>query len=206
MYLPFSTRFVPRLTTLVSILIALFWIGLIALCLIAPLSPARAADTIVNLGSLWDGLVPYFIAGLSTLITAILGWAAVRFQQWTGMKLDENARNVLQTAANNGANLVLGELGARAHATNIDVKHASIATGIRWMETSAADSIKRLNVSPEKIAGLVRSKLTEKIADASATAAAAAPAVEISHGPVTSAGPQAALGAAPRMPPARQFP
>lgn len=148
--------------------------------------PARAdgPTTTINLGPLWDGLVPYVIAAVGAVISVLSTWAVWRFQQLTGMKLDENARNSLQTAGTTAANLIINQLGAEAHKVDIDVGNANIATGINYVEKSAPDAIKRLGATPEVLANIVRAKLTEKISDAKATAAAATPVMLVQPGEI----------------------
>lgn len=117
------------------------------------------SDTVVTVGPLWDALVPYIASGMGLIITAAATWASYQFQRLTNMKLDQNARDALHSAAMTGVNLALNKAGVAAHEASFHIENAIIGEATGWVLKSVPDALKRLDISPDKVAAIVTSKI-----------------------------------------------
>lgn len=146
-----------------------FMLAIAVLAAFAFLAPAMAQDSVtvspsststtITLRPLWDGLVPYIVAGLGSLVTVAAGWAALQFQRLTGIKIDDSAREALHSAAMTGVNLAISKLGSAAGNITIDVKSQIIAQALQWVQSSVPDAIKRFGLTPADLQKLIESKI-----------------------------------------------
>lgn len=122
-----------------------------------------ASTTTVNLGGLWDGVLPLIRAAVEAVIGALLGWMAIKIKTRTGLDIEAQHRAALHSAAVTGIDLALSRAGDLARRTDIDVRSAILAEAAGWVARSVPDALTYLNVTPEKVRDLVESKLTDAI-------------------------------------------
>lgn len=97
-------------------------------------------------------LAPYIPVLLDAVIYALLGWAALAFQRWTGVQIEARHREALHSAIRNGV-LQAASCGM----TGTDA--ARLVEG--YVTESVPDALKRLAPEPNVLAGLIRAKMTE---------------------------------------------
>ena len=120
---------------------------------------AAAPDTTVSAAPLFQLVEPYLVSGLGALVTALIAWAAAAFQKWTGVRIDQAHREALHGAAMTGVAMALSKLGVAADSLTVDVKSAVIAQTIAWVEKSVPGALAHFEMTPDKLADLVESKI-----------------------------------------------
>jgi hypothetical protein len=143
----------------------LFAVGALSLLLGPPFGVALAqtvtpaANTAISLGPVYSLAASYILPALSVIVTAAITWAAAAFQRWTSVKIDQGHRDALHSAAMSGLTLALNKLGVAANGLTIDTKSAVIAQTVAWMEKSVPDALARFDMTPDKLAEFVQSKI-----------------------------------------------
>lgn len=119
--------------------------------LLLAVSAARA-DTLVAVGEIWSGLMPYIVAAIGALISAAVGWLVYLVNRKLGLSIDDSLRDSLQTAAANAAGLVLSGLGNRLSTVSIDVRSAPVADAVNYVLKAAPDAVAHFGLTPEAVA------------------------------------------------------
>lgn len=135
------------------------------LVLVVPMTIAFAQDTTVQFDGFLGWLRPYLLEALSLLIGAAVLWATKKFHDWTGITIEAKHREALQSALTNGANLALERLPPHP----VDVHSANLANAIRYVLDSVPDAVAYFDLTPERIAQLLRPKLVGAIASETVT-------------------------------------
>jgi hypothetical protein len=125
----------------------------------------NGAPTVITLQPLWEGLVPYIVAALGAIITGVVAWAGVLFNQVTGARLDAKAREALHSAAMTGVNLAIQQAGGLVGKVSITTKNQIVTRGVEWVLQSVPGAIARFGLSPEQIGHIVESKLPHPTAE-----------------------------------------
>lgn len=97
-------------------------------------------------------LAPYIPVVLYAVIYALLGWAALAFQRWTGVQIEARHREALHSAIRNGV-LQAASQGLTGTAAS------ELVQG--YVTESVPDALKRLAPPPDVLAGLIRAKMVE---------------------------------------------
>lgn len=118
--------------------------------------PAWAQDTTVDTTGFLGWLRPYAVELMGLVIAAAIAWATKKFHDLTGIQIEAKHREALQSALRNGANLALDKLPGGG---TIDVKSAPVAAAIRYVLESVPDAVKYFELTPDKIADLLKPKL-----------------------------------------------
>lgn len=118
--------------------------------------PALAQDTIVDTAGFFGWLRPYVVELVGLVIAAAITWATKKFHDLTGIQIEAKHREALQSALRNGANLALDKLPSGG---TIDVRSAPVAAAIRYVLESVPDAVKYFELTPDKIADLLKPKL-----------------------------------------------
>lgn len=113
-------------------------------------------DSVVVFDGFLGWLRPYVMELLSVIIGACVVWATKKFHDLTGMNIEAKHREALQSALRNGANLVLDKIPDHVA---IDVRSTAVAKGIDYVLGSVPDAVKYFELSPEKIAELLKPKI-----------------------------------------------
>jgi hypothetical protein len=118
--------------------------------------PAIAQDTTVELEGFLGWLRPYAVELLGLVIAAAVTWATKKFHDLTGIQIEAKHREALQSALRNGANLVIDRI---PNTGKIDVKSAPVSAAIRYVLESVPDAVAYFELSPDRIADLLKPKL-----------------------------------------------
>ncbi|RHZ90456.1 hypothetical protein D1114_23105 [Cereibacter sphaeroides] len=110
--------------------------------------PVAASPT----GDLLIALTPSLLDLAGVALTALIGFATVRFQRWTGIQIEARHREALHSAIMTAARVAV------ARGLTREVASEFVAAYVR---TSVPDALKRLQPSAETMDALVRSKLLE---------------------------------------------
>ncbi|MGC9449727.1 hypothetical protein [Cereibacter johrii] len=110
--------------------------------------PAAASSGSDLLTALMPGLVD--LAGVA--LTALIGFATVRFQRWTGIQIEARHREALHSAIMTAARVAV----ARGLTREVAAEFVS-----SYARASVPEAMKRLSPSAETLDALVRSKLLE---------------------------------------------
>lgn len=158
------SRFVPLvwLAFLAVFALVLFGFGIYGSALAqetVTVSPTPGGPTVITLQPIWEGLVPYIVAALGTIITAVVAWAGVLLNRWTGANLDKQAREALHSAAMTGVNLAIHQAGTLVEKMTITTKNQIVARGVEWVMQSVPGAIARFGLSPEQLGHIVESKI-----------------------------------------------
>mgnify|MGYP003126805184 CR=1 FL=1 len=94
-------------------------------------------------------LVP--AAALAQDTTVELGWVALKLKQIFGLEIEARHRVALQSALANGANRGLAEIQKHASGTDVDVRSAVLAEGLRYVEKSVPDALKFFRLQPNDV-------------------------------------------------------
>ncbi|MGC9449692.1 hypothetical protein [Cereibacter johrii] len=121
----------------------------ISAAILATLAVPAAAST----GSdLVTALVPSLFDLAGMVLTALIGFAAVRFQHWTGIQIEARHREALHSAIMTAARAAV----SRGLTSEVATEFVSSYT-----RASVPEALKRLSPSAETLDGLIRSKLLE---------------------------------------------
>ncbi|WYK06251.1 hypothetical protein DWF04_021545 [Cereibacter sphaeroides f. sp. denitrificans] len=123
--------------------------SLISAVILATLAAPAAAST----GSdLLTALAPSLLDLAGVALTALIGFATVRFQRWTGIQIEARHREALHSAIMTAARVAV----ARGLTREVATEFVSA-----YVHASVPDAIKRLSPSAQTLDALVRSKLLE---------------------------------------------
>ncbi|MFQ6777624.1 hypothetical protein V6Z69_20710 [Cereibacter sphaeroides] len=123
--------------------------SVISAIILATLPLPAAAST----GSdLLTALAPSLLDLAGVALTALIGFATVRFQRWTGIQIEARHREALHSAIMTAARVAVARGLTREVATEFVSSYA---------RASVPEALKRLSPSAETLEALVRSKLLE---------------------------------------------
>ncbi|AZB64569.1 hypothetical protein EBL87_12725 [Cereibacter sphaeroides] len=123
--------------------------SVISAAIIVTLALPAAAST----GSdLLTALAPSLLDLAGVALTALIGFATVRFQRWTGIQIEARHREALHSAIMTAARVAV------ARGLTREVASEFVAAYVR---ASVPEALKRLSPSAETLDALVRSKLLE---------------------------------------------
>ncbi|EGJ19631.1 hypothetical protein RSWS8N_15764 [Cereibacter sphaeroides WS8N] len=119
----------------------------------AAILTALALPAAASTGSdLLTALMPSFLDLAGVALTALIGFATVRFQRWTGIQIEARHREALHSAIMTAARVAV----ARGLTRDVATEFVSA-----YVRASVPDALKRLSPSVETLDALVRSKLLE---------------------------------------------
>ncbi|WYK06411.1 hypothetical protein DWF04_022480 [Cereibacter sphaeroides f. sp. denitrificans] len=117
--------------------------------ILATLALPAAAST----GSdVMTALMPSLLDFAGVVLTALIGFATVRFQRWTGIQIETRHREALHSATMTAARVAVAHGLTRDAATEFVLSYA---------RASVPDALERLSPSVQTLDALVRSKLLE---------------------------------------------
>ncbi|ODM43085.1 hypothetical protein [Cereibacter johrii] len=112
-----------------------------------------AAPAAASTGSdLLTALTPSLLELAGVALTALIGFATVRFQRWTGIQIEARHREALHSAIMTAARVAV----ARGLPREVATEFVS-----SYVRASVPVALKRLSPSVETLDALVRSKLLE---------------------------------------------
>ncbi|SNT29008.1 hypothetical protein SAMN05421763_1091 [[Luteovulum] sphaeroides subsp. megalophilum] len=123
--------------------------SVISTAILVTLALPAAAST----GSdLLTALTPSLLDLAGVALTALIGFATVRFQRWTGIQIEARHREALHSAIMTAARVAV----ARGLTREVAAEFVS-----SYVRASVPEAMKRLSPSAETLDALVRSKLLE---------------------------------------------
>ncbi|ACM00207.1 Hypothetical Protein RSKD131_0347 [Cereibacter sphaeroides KD131] len=123
--------------------------SVISAMIVAALAEPAAAST----GSdLLTTLAPSLLDLAGVALTALIGFATIRFQRWTGIQIEARHREALHSAIMTAARSAVARGLTREDAAEFVSSYA---------RASVPDALKRLSPSAKTLETLVRSKLLE---------------------------------------------
>lgn len=128
------------LLTLIIMIVAIVTVG----------TAYAQTDTRVPVAPILEVLMPYILAALGTIITAILGWAAAAFQRWTNIKIEAQHREALHSALMTGATAAAAKYGPRVGELSIDVRSKIARDAIIWAVKSVPEALAYFKIAPEQ--------------------------------------------------------
>jgi hypothetical protein len=102
---------------------------------------------------------------LGVVLTALVGIACKKFEQWTGIQIEAKHREALQSALENGARLALNRLAVDSLPTltpdQVAQQYTPILqkTAVDYVQQSVPDAVNFFGLTPERIGELVLTKL-----------------------------------------------
>lgn len=120
---------------------------------------AFAADGSVPVSFFIDPIRPYVMEVTSVAIAGLVGWAARRVHQLTGLNIEARHREALQSALENGARLVLDRLTRSASGRTVPVGNAILEDGVEYVLRSVPDAVRFFGLTPQRLGELLRPKL-----------------------------------------------
>ncbi|RHZ91061.1 hypothetical protein D1122_21675 [Cereibacter sphaeroides] len=117
--------------------------------ILATLALPAAASTSSDL---LTALTPSLLDLAGVALTALIGFATVRFQRWTGIQIEARHREALHSAIMTAARVAV----ARGLTREVAAEFVS-----SYVRASVPEAMKRLSPSAETLDALVRSKLLE---------------------------------------------
>ncbi|MEA5162604.1 hypothetical protein U5903_17640 [Cereibacter johrii] len=131
----------PLVAALVRIAVSAMIIAMLAL----PAAASTGSD-------LLTALAPSLLDLAGVVLTALIGFATLRFQRWTGIQIEARHREALHSAIMTAARVAV----ARGLTRDVATEFVSA-----YVRASVPDALKRLSPSAETLDALVRSKLLE---------------------------------------------
>lgn len=136
----------------------------IAVCLMIVAAPLAFADSsAVPVASILDVVRPYITEIVGVIIAAVVAYLLKTISAWTGIRVEANHRDALQSALENAGRVALGHLEAIAADRVVDVGHPALNEGLLYVLHSVPDAVAYFNLSPEHIMELIRPKLIPKV-------------------------------------------
>lgn len=120
---------------------------------------AFAADGSIPITSFIDPFRPYVMEVASIAIAGLVGWAARRVHQLTGLNIEARHREALQSALENGARLVIERIGRSAAGKSVPVGNAILEDGVEYVLRSVPDAVRFFGLTPQRLGELLRPKL-----------------------------------------------
>lgn len=131
----------------------LFAVGI----MFAPLVFAQAPDTRIDLDPFITSVMPYLLALFGTIISAAIGFATLKLQQWTGINVEAKHREALQSALTNGALNMVAKVTPKG--VTIDVGNAAIADGVEYVLKSVPDAVQYFGLTPARVQEMLAPKI-----------------------------------------------
>ncbi|MEN5275744.1 hypothetical protein ABE527_02225 [Brucella sp. TWI432] len=151
---------------MISKALAFLVLSVIAI-LIAPLIAVaqEVADktTVVHFDSLIAEFTPYLLAFFGAVITAAITWATKKLSDWTGITIEANHREALQSALMNGARYAVAK--ATPNGVKVDLRNAALASGVKFVIDSVPDAVKYFGLTPEDLERHLAPKVSAVISD-----------------------------------------
>ena len=125
--------------------------ALLCICLA---SPALAAPTATwSPGPLYVAAQPYLLAILDDIVLPLaLGWIAWLAHRFLGVTISKMALDRVHAAAESAAGRIMAAGDARVATMSIPIGSPLIAAEVPFVEHAAADAIKQLDMTPERVA------------------------------------------------------
>lgn len=135
----------------------------VALCLFVIAAPfAMASDSAIPVASIIDVIRPYVTEIMSVLIAAAVAYILKVFSVWTGIKVEANHREALQSALENAARIVLGGLTDKASGRTVTSGHPVFDDALKYVIRSVPDAVDYFKLSPDRIKDMILPKLIPK--------------------------------------------
>ena len=121
-----------------------------------------AQETTVDVGPFANWFLNFILPTVTTLITVAVGYAVKLFKDKTGIEIEAQHRDALQTALTNAASLAIRELGDRAKDARIDFRHAGVAKAVGYVMEATPDAVANFGLTPDKLAEKVVAKIEQQ--------------------------------------------
>ncbi len=136
--------------------------------------PSTKAGGFINVGQAFNEAAgPYVDAIVQAVLAALIGWAALRFQQATGIKIDGEHRAALTTFLQNQAGSLIADGKVKVAGLKVQVNDEALANAANSALSRIPDAMKAFGLTPETI--------EKKIVDAIPQTAAGAQIVAQAH-------------------------
>lgn len=124
------------------------------------------SETTINVGQLLAPWLQFLIAGVVSLVLALLGWITKVINDKMNlsgnaavMAIEGQARDTIQSALTNAAGLLVMKLGPKLDNMKLDVKSPLVVDAIVTVNKLAGDAVARFGLSPETIGALIIGKV-----------------------------------------------
>jgi hypothetical protein len=104
-------------------------------------------------------LQPYIIAILSTLVTALVGLAVAKFQQWTNIQISASQVASIKSAAASEAGAMVAAADDNLKGKAISVGSPDVAAAVRRIEAKLPDAVKAVAPTPGALATIVAGEI-----------------------------------------------
>ncbi len=118
---------------------------------------AFAQDTAVDVDLTW--LNEYILALVGMVTSIAVAVVTVLLKRKFGIDIEANDRQALQSALNNGTNLLLGRVLPDKIGFRVEVGNATVADAVEYVQKSVPDAIKRFGLSPADIQRMLEPKI-----------------------------------------------
>jgi len=93
------------------------------------------------------------------LVAGAVGWLAMAWQKYTGIRLDQQALDRIEKAAATQAGVMVAKAADNLSNTTVTVKNPMVADAVRSIQSSEPKAIETLGVTPEWIAAKVAGEI-----------------------------------------------
>lgn len=130
--------------------------------LLAAAGMAVAQGTVVSLEPTADLLSPY-VRDIMTVVVIpfIIVPLVVQGMRKLGLDIEAQHRDALQTSLTNAAGLLVERARKSVAGVTVDVRNASMAEAIRYVQESAPDAVKKFGLSSDAIAKKIAAKIPQ---------------------------------------------
>lgn len=117
-------------------------------------------DTIVSVAPWYDMLVSGITVVVGSAVTVAIAVVGNLLTKWFGVKIDDQLKNTLHSAAVTGITSAIERWGKPLREANIDVRNKIVREAVDWMATTGAPkAIEKFGLSEEELTTLALSKL-----------------------------------------------
>lgn len=143
--------------------IVLSFIAVLIAPLIAIAQEVAAKPTAIHFDSLIAEVTPYLLAFFGAVITAAITWATKKLSDWTGITIEANHREALQSALLNGARYAIAKTTPTG--VMVDLRNTTLASGVQFVVDSVPDAVAYFGLTPEDIERHLAPKVSAILGD-----------------------------------------
>jgi hypothetical protein len=107
---------------------------------------------VIDIGQAFGAFAPYINSAVNALILAAIGWACTRFQQSTGVTIDQAHRDSLAHALQNQAGSLIADGLVKMEGKTVTVPSAELATAAKEIIQCIPDAAAHFGLTPDYVA------------------------------------------------------
>lgn len=136
------------------------WMPLLAMVPLLVATPAFAQDGI-DVGSVFGAWRPYIVEIVGILAAAFVGLILEMVRRWTGLSIEGERREAIQTAVSNAAGLLLAKAEGKLDGKSVNMGNPAVNEAVSYVLKGAPQAVAYFGLTPERIAQMIAAKLPQ---------------------------------------------